>query len=254
MDIRKPRWFIQCRAVNGNAWVRLLGFHRDGRVGGRCGPEVRQIHRQQHWRAQSFQAVAHWEMRLLWRHSHLLAVLGGGLFLNPLVRLVLTFREGLAALKPAQQPDEEAEEDKRSKTRDKSQTFDIKAGPGVSAVQKHVSKHVRHVGRGVNVGGAPLVSKGAVVKVLQSLRLFNGVDLLTRADVLAVLIGFVKDLVLPHVKVQNQHEEDDAIVKPLACNEKSRRKRKHWVQCINVEMPRTSHLYLIWFRFNIALV
>lgn len=155
-------------------------------------------------------------MRLLWRHSHLLAVLGGRFLLNPLIRLVLVFREGLAALKPAQQPDKKAKEDERGKAGDESQAFDVQACPGVPAVQEHVSVHVGHVGGGVDVGGPPLVGERAVVEVPQSLGLFHSVDLLTGPNVLTVFIGFVKDLVLPHVKVQNQHQEDDAVVEPFA--------------------------------------
>ena len=180
---------------------------------------MRPVHRQQHGRSRSLQRVAHGHVQLLWRHAHLLAVLRRRLPLYPLVRVVLVFREGLAVLESPEQPDEEPEEDERRQAGDERQALDVQAGADVAAVEEHVPLDVSRVGVGIDVGGAPLVGERAVVEVHECLWLLHCVDLLPRPDVLTVLVGLVEDLVLPHVEVQNQHEEDDTIVEPLTCNE-----------------------------------
>lgn len=129
----------------------------------------------------------------------------------------MVLREGLAVLKSPEQPDEKPEEDKRRQAGDEGQALDVQAGSDVSAVEEHVALHVGHVGVWINVGGAPLVGERAVVEVYECFRLLHSVDLLARPDILTVLVGLVKDLVLPHVEVQNQHEKNDAVVEPLTC-------------------------------------
>lgn len=211
--------FLLCCVVDHYARLGLLGFRGNGGVRGGRRAKVRPVHWEENGRSRPLQAVAHSHVHLLWRHPHLFAVLGWRLPLDPLVRLVLTVCERLAVLKSPEEPDEEAEEDERSQARDEGQALDIQAGSDVAAVEEHVPLHVAPVGAGVDVGGAPLVRQRAVVEVLERFWLLHRVDLLTRTNVLPILVWLVEYLVLPHIKVQNQDEEDDAIVEPLAYNE-----------------------------------
>lgn len=219
MNIKRDCWFLRLCAVNHNARMCLLGFHGNSGVRRGRRSKVRPVHRQEHGRSRWFQTVVHGHVHLLRRHAHLLAVLRRRLPLYPLVRLVWVFREGLAVLESPEQPDEEPEEDERPQARDEGQALDVQAGSRVAAVEEHVPLHVGDVAVGVDVGGAPLVGEGAVVEEAERFRFLHCEDLLARPDVLTVLVGLVEDLVLPHVEVQNQHEEDDAVVEPLTCNE-----------------------------------
>lgn len=180
------------------------------------------VHRKQNGHSRRLQAVAHAHVRLLGGHAHLLAVLRRRLPLDPLVGLVLVFHECLAVLKAAEEPDEEPEEDKRRQTGDEGEALDVQARPCVAAVQEHVPLHVAQIGVGVDVGGPPVVGERAVVEIDQRFGLLHREDLVSGSHVLTVLVGSVEDLVLPHVEVQNQHEEDDAVVEPFPCKQHKR--------------------------------
>lgn len=173
------------------------------------------VHWQEHGRPRLFQAVTQCHKRLFRRHGHVRRRLP----LDPLVRLVWILRDGLAVLETTKQPDEEAEKDKRCETWDEGQTLDVQAWPHIAAVEEHVVLQVAEVGGRIDISGAPLVGERAVVEVPECFWLLHSVDFLPRPHILTVFIGFVEDLVLPHVEIQNQHQEDDPVVEPLTCKE-----------------------------------
>lgn len=218
LDVRGVRLVVLAAAATRAARLCLLGSCWSGGALRRRRSEMRPVHRQQSGHPRPFQAVAHAHVRLLGGRAHLLAVLRRRFPLDPLVGLVLVFHERLAVLKPAEEPDEEPEEDERRQTWDEGEALDVQARPGVAAVEEHVPLHVAPVGVGVDVGGPPVVGERAAVEVDQGFGLLYRVDLVSGPHVLAVFVGLVEDLVLPHVEVQNQHEEDDAVVEPLTCN------------------------------------
>lgn len=169
------------------------------------------VHQEQHGRSGPLQRLAHGDVSVLWGHSQI----GWRLSLDALVGLILVLRDRLAVLETTEEPNEEPEEDERRQARNERQAFDIQTGAHVAAVQEHVSLDVRLVGAGICVLRAPLPGQRAAVEVLQGVRVLHGVDLLSWTHVLAVFIGLIEDLVLPHVQVQDEDQEDDAIVKPF---------------------------------------
>lgn len=202
---------IRVSSVDSYARLRVLslvGARRQGVIG---WAQAMSVHQEQHGRSGPLQRHAHGDVSVLWRHSQI----GRRLPLDALVGLVLVLRERLAVLETAEEPNEEPEENERRQARNERQAFDIQAGAHVPAVQEHVSLDVCVVGAGIGVLRAPLPGQRAAVEVPQGVRVLHGVDLLSRTHVLAIFIGFIEDLILPHVEVQDEDQEDDAVVEPF---------------------------------------
>ncbi len=169
------------------------------------------VHQKQHGCPAPLESLAHGDVHFIRRDSQI----RWWLALDGLVALVLILRERLAVLEASEQPDEEPKEHEGCQTRDEHQAFDVQTGAHIAAVKEHVFLDVRLVGERVDVSGAPLPSQRAAVEVAQRLWILHGVDLLSWTQVLTIFIGLVEYLVLPHVEVQDEDQEDDSIIKPF---------------------------------------
>lgn len=161
------------------------------------------VNQEQHGCSGSLQRLAHCDVSVLWRRSRI----GRRLSLDALVGLVLVLRERLAVLKTTEEPNEEPDESERGQARNERKAFDIQTSAHVPAVQEHVSLDVRLVEAGICVLRPPLPGQRAAVEVPQGFWVLDGVDLLSWTHVLAVFVGLIEDLILPHVQVQNEDQE-----------------------------------------------
>ena len=62
---------------------------------------------------------------------------------------------------------------------------------------------------------APFVRKCSFIRALRKCRIRHSVNVALRVGVLAKGKRIIKDLIFPHVKIENHDDENDAIVEPF---------------------------------------
>ena len=65
---------------------------------------------------------------------------------------------------------------------------------------------------------AVFVRHKASISPSEKLLIRYGVNISLGVCVLPVCEGFIKDLVFPHIEIENHDDEDDAVIEPLACD------------------------------------
>ena len=118
----------------------------------------------------------------------------------------------MAAVKPNEQTEDEEDRDRRNERC----CLDGERKIQELGVHLRVGQTKRLISHWVYVAGTPVVGEQRGVGGLQECLVLHCVDVAGAVRVLAEVEGLVEDLVLPHVQVQDDHQEDDAVVEPLA--------------------------------------